>query len=104
MEYALYGNEPAELKPIAMSVFTLVRPLLDSNIRRYCNGLKGGRKKAGTPPADNSPKEKPARKPRGKADSKPAAKPGATPAAETQTLPLPANLQKRKPKHRRNHP
>lgn len=43
MEYSLYGNEIAQLKPIAKSIFILIKPQLDSNIARYENGKKGGR-------------------------------------------------------------
>lgn len=41
MEYALYGNLPEKLKPVAHSVFTLVKPILDTNLQRYENGKKG---------------------------------------------------------------
>ncbi len=45
MEYALYGNLPKQMKPFANSVFTLVKPILDTNLQRYENGKKGGRKR-----------------------------------------------------------
>lgn len=45
MEYALYGKLQKEMKPFANSVFTLVKPILDTNLQRYENGKKGGRKK-----------------------------------------------------------
>lgn len=45
MEYGLYGNETAQLKPIARSIFTLVKPLLHNDMTRYENGSKGGRPK-----------------------------------------------------------
>lgn len=45
MEYGLYGNETAQLKPIARSIFTLVKPLLYNDMTRYENGSKGGRPK-----------------------------------------------------------
>lgn len=44
IEYALYGNEPQNLKPIASSIFTLIKPNIDVNTTRYENGKKGGRK------------------------------------------------------------
>lgn len=43
MEYGLYGNEIENLKPVARSVFVLIKPQLDANNQRYLNGLKGGR-------------------------------------------------------------
>ena len=42
MEYGLYGNETEQLKPIARSVFTLIKPVIDSNYVRYENGKAGG--------------------------------------------------------------
>lgn len=43
-EYCFYGREP-ELTGMAKAVFTLIKPQLDANNRRYENGLKGGRPK-----------------------------------------------------------
>lgn len=43
MEYALYGKETENLKPVAHSIFTLIKPNLQANISRYENGKKGGR-------------------------------------------------------------
>ncbi len=43
MEYSLYGNEIANLKPIAKSMFTLIKPLIEANRVRFENGKKGGR-------------------------------------------------------------
>lgn len=45
MEYGLYGKETEQLKPIARSIFTLVKPLLYNDMTRYENGSKGGRPK-----------------------------------------------------------
>ena len=45
MEYGLYGNETESLKPIARSIFMLVKPIMDANYSRYENGCKGGRPK-----------------------------------------------------------
>lgn len=53
MEYAIYGNLPEEMKPFASSVFTLVRPILDKNLRRYENGRKGGQKKSRSSKAES---------------------------------------------------
>lgn len=43
-EYSL-NLEEVELSGIAKAVFTLIKPQLDANIKRYENGKKGGRKK-----------------------------------------------------------
>ena len=43
MEYSLYGSETEQLKPIARSIFSLIKPQLDANNKRYENGKKGGR-------------------------------------------------------------
>lgn len=45
MEYGLYGKETEQLKPIARSIFTLVKPLLHNDITRFENGKRGGRPK-----------------------------------------------------------
>lgn len=42
MEYSLYGRETEQLKPIARSVFVLIKPTLDANNARYLNAKKGG--------------------------------------------------------------
>lgn len=42
--YALNGNEP-DLTPEVRMFFTLVKPQLDANNKRYENGCKGGRPK-----------------------------------------------------------
>lgn len=41
MEYGLYGNE-IELGPVAKAMFTLIKPQIDINNKRYENGKKGG--------------------------------------------------------------
>lgn len=46
MEYGLYGNETENLKPVARSIFALIRPQLDANNKRFDNGSRGGRPKA----------------------------------------------------------
>lgn len=45
MEYSLYGNETDNLKPVARSIFTLIKPQIDVNNKRFQNGSKGGRPK-----------------------------------------------------------
>lgn len=61
MEYRLYGKETENLKPIARSVFTLMKPQIDVNNKRFENGKKGGRPKSGNEPDGNQEetKEKP---------------------------------------------
>ena len=43
-EYTLNFNE-IELNGLARTIFTLIKPQLDANNKRYENGSKGGRKK-----------------------------------------------------------
>ena len=43
MEYGLYGIEPDGLDAVSQSIFTLIKPQIDANNRRYENGKKGGR-------------------------------------------------------------
>ncbi|MBD9092290.1 MAG: hypothetical protein EGQ20_07160 [Bacteroides oleiciplenus] len=61
MEYSLYGKETENLKPIARSVFTLMKPQIDVNNKRFENGKKGGRPKSENEPKgnQNETKEKP---------------------------------------------
>ena len=61
MEYSLYGKETENLKPIARSVFTLMKPQIDVNNKSFENGKKGGRPKSGNEPDGNQEetKEKP---------------------------------------------
>lgn len=42
-EYALDGNE-LELTGVSKAIFTLIKPQIDANTKRYENGKKGGRK------------------------------------------------------------
>lgn len=44
MEYGFNGVELEDLKPVARSLFTLIKPLMDANNARYENGRKGGAK------------------------------------------------------------
>ncbi|MFT0399139.1 DUF6291 domain-containing protein [Bacteroides thetaiotaomicron] len=53
MEYSLYGKETDNLKPVARSIFTLIKPQIDVNNKRFDNGCKGGR------PLKKETKEKP---------------------------------------------
>ena len=43
-EYALYGNE-SELSGVSKAIFSLIKPQIDANNKRYENGKKGGRPK-----------------------------------------------------------
>lgn len=58
MEYSLYGNETVNLKPIARSIFTLMKPQIDVNNKRFENGKKGGRPKRGNEPDGNQEETK----------------------------------------------
>lgn len=42
MEYGLFGRETENLKPMARSIFILIKPTLDANTARYLNAKKGG--------------------------------------------------------------
>jgi hypothetical protein len=42
IEYGLYGVTTEQLKPIAKAMFTLIKPQLDANHKRYLNGKRGG--------------------------------------------------------------
>lgn len=69
IEYGLSGATTKQLKPIAKAMFTLIKPQLDANHRRFENGIKGAEHggKGGRPKTENdkpieNPKETP-RKP-----------------------------------------
>ena len=57
MEYGLNGITTANLKPIARSIFTIVKPQIDSNNARYENGLKGGAPKGSRNNPNGRPKQ-----------------------------------------------
>lgn len=61
MEYGLNGNETENLKPVARSIFTLIKPNLEANIKRYENGCKsnGRPKKTEEKPKENQNITKP---------------------------------------------
>ena len=50
-ELALNGNE-IELNGISSTIFKLIKPQINANLKRYKNGSKGGR-----PKTENKPKE-----------------------------------------------
>ena len=51
--YALDGTTPDSLTPIAEAVFSLIKPQIDANNRRYDNGKKGG-----APPGNKNARKK----------------------------------------------
>lgn len=56
-DYALNGVEPS-LSGAALSVWILIKPVMDANYRRYKCGKKGGRPKTEPKPNDNQSKTK----------------------------------------------
>ena len=58
MEYEFNQTE-TELSGVAKSIFTLIKPQLEANNKRYQNGCKGGRPKTKTKPKENQTKTKP---------------------------------------------
>lgn len=63
-EYALYGNEPNLTDPVVRLFYTMAKPQIDANNKRFENGRKGGRPKTEVKPKENQnitkdePKEK----------------------------------------------
>lgn len=62
--YRFDGNEPAKLSPTARAIFTLIKPLIDANNKKYINGKKGAEYgiRGGRPPKEEpkrNPKETP---------------------------------------------
>ena len=51
-EYALNGKEP-QIKGAAKALFTIMKPIIDANNKRYENGKKGGRPKTKQEPNNN---------------------------------------------------
>lgn len=41
IEYALYGTQSEDMKPFAKGIFSLVKPIIDKNNKRYNNGKLG---------------------------------------------------------------
>lgn len=66
MEYGLYGHE-VDMSSVARMFFTMAKPQIDANNKRYENGKKGGRK-----PKAKEAEEKP-KKNQGKTISEPKA-------------------------------
>ena len=52
MEYGLNGITTEILKPVARSIFTLIKPVLDFGNKQYANGLRGGRPRRNDNPDD----------------------------------------------------
>lgn len=59
--YALNDSDPADMSGVGDAIFTLLKPQLDANTRKYENGLKGGRPSGDKKPNGNQKetKEKP---------------------------------------------
>lgn len=57
MEYGLNGVVPDDLKPVARGMFSLMKPVIDTNNTRFENGKKGARygKLGGRPPKNKKP-------------------------------------------------
>lgn len=51
-EYALNSKEP-QIKGAAKALFTIMKPIIDANNKRYENGKKGGRPKTKQEPNNN---------------------------------------------------
>ena len=88
IEYALEGKLPQDAGPITLSMFALMRPVIDRNNTRFANGKKGGRPPRRStaapntiPPAATTAKRTPdARKGRGLVNShRPATNPAVSP-------------------------
>ena len=64
-EYSLNFNE-IELKGLPKTIFTLIKPQLEANNRRFINGTKGGEhgKKGGRPETPKKPQKKPLKNPK----------------------------------------
>lgn len=56
-ELALNGNE-IELNGISSTIFKLIKPQINANLKRYKNGSKGGRPKTEKKPKENQSKTK----------------------------------------------
>lgn len=56
MEYGLNGITTEHLKPIARSIFTLIKPILDSGRKQFENGSKGGRPRNNDNPTETQTK------------------------------------------------
>ena len=58
MEYE-FGKNEAKLSGVARAIFTLIKPQLEANDKKYENGCKGGRPKTKTKPKQNLNETKP---------------------------------------------
>lgn len=89
IEYGLYGETTAPLKPITKAMLALVKTQIDINNKRYENSLKGGRKRKednGGESEENQTQTNPEPK-SNQTETKP--KPNAN---QTQTNPEPNNV------------
>lgn len=63
-EYSL-NMEAQELTGLSKTIFTLIRPQLEANNKRFLNGIKGGEHgKKGGRPSTNKPQDKPLNNPK----------------------------------------
>ena len=58
IEYGLNGKVKGEMSPTAMVFFNMVKGKIDTNNKRYENGMKGGRPKTKTKPNHNQTETK----------------------------------------------
>ena len=58
--YAL-GEKTDDIDGVPAAIFDLIKPQIDANLRRYENGMKGGRPKTKTEPKQNQNDSKPKR-------------------------------------------
>ena len=56
--YALYGDQ-GNISGVAKAIFTMAKPQIDANNKRYLNGTKGGRPVTEAEPPNNQPITKP---------------------------------------------
>lgn len=56
--YALNDSDPADMSGVGDAIFTLLKPQLDANTRKYENGLKGGRPSGDKKPNGNQTETK----------------------------------------------
>lgn len=57
MDYSFFGKEPEGLSPMAMGLFIMAKPNIDSSTNRYAASVENG-KKGGTPKGNQNAKKK----------------------------------------------
>ena len=58
VEYIIANKQPKKLSKTSKACFLLIKPFLDSSIKRYCANVKNG-KKGGRPKKETTPQKKP---------------------------------------------